>query len=1273
MLSKRRIFLVSLILFFYGGLVFGFDNLKTHPELSVAAAELYNQTASRQLTLDQIELLAQGSVDEDADPRYLNHYYDPVTGQGLNEGLWKGMAAKDWAKKQNSATGDYSVDAIFFNYREGNYARAYQGIGHIIHLIQDMAVPAHTRNDAHPEGDPFENWAAANGRISLNGLNKVSINNLDSAFTNLASFSNNNFFSKDSIFVLSEDSYMMEEEKVDDKKVKYLINVLDDNEYKIAYITNPDSLTPNYGVGGDDKVNSDYWNLLYPKAIGYSAGVIEYFLKGFDQIDQEKLNQEKLSFWRRIGYKIVAWNEDFKYSWGDVFMASRLAAGSAWNSLFGTGKPENIAATSEDNLESSEGQVLSESIASDSEAEKEIDNLLDSLKNDEIVPELSIKQVVDGDTIILTNNEVVRYLGIDAPELGQPGSQDDECLAWVARLRNMDFLDNGELRLVKDPNVDKDENGRLLRYVYSGDSFLNEKMALAGLARDSFCSSGVKNCPVANDKNRIGLIKNAFASAKENKRGLFSGVCDGADRIIPEPEQAILIPELSNNATTTEPDEIAGEVIPENNSNGIEFPIASTTNPLVGYGGGSVWIAPSEPNFKINSFNLFDLISGSIYFSASSTVGLGLETSDPVDAYFLSASNTEPGLDSISWMKDFPEDYFLDDSEGLKIIYLWLKKDNKIIGSASSAIYLDLSVPQLSWIEKPEIFSSLATSSFRIVSSENEVVLRYKFDENTWQMTATNTIFSNDSALNEGNHLVEAEAMDLAGNLADLQYEWLVDYTPPSAILGILAGEYLATGFTVGWSGEDTGVASTSGADSFDLEYQIGAGDWQAWLSATTSYSAIFDQALAPGDEISFRVRARDKAGNLGEWSEEVSARIASLPENIGHLVISEIQVGGDTASDEFVELYNAGSSAINLKNFKLTHKNSNGNESNLLTKFPDVSLPAYSYYLIAHPTGYAWGTAPDSVYSSASYSISNNNTIILYDENMEVVDKVGLGSALDYETEAYSGELEDGYSIERKAGASSTSELMKGDHRHAGNSYDSDNNNFDFVERSFPNPQNLESETEDPAYLESNPMHQWLFTEESGLTVFDQIANDDLTLASSTLRGDDFIQLAAGETITRQFNWPSEKKDFSFSFWINHTNNKAPLSVSLIDSGGNKIVGLDFNQVNNYLLVNDAQTIFSHDRLRDGLWSYITLVYNSDKSQILFYVHGDLILTLDDIIFNEAINELNIENSVEAGVDDNSLFNMIIWKNPVIESKIWDNMDQDIEDHPDLRQIFAC
>ncbi len=85
--------------------------------------------------------------------------------------------------------------------------------------------------------------------------------------------------------------------------------------------------------------------------------------------------------------------------------------------------------------------------------------------------------IIDGDTIIVDLNGVtwrVRYIGIDTPESGQPcGSE--------ATSANYALVNDKTIRMVKDVN-ETDRYGRLLRYVYVGDVFVNRELVADGWA-----------------------------------------------------------------------------------------------------------------------------------------------------------------------------------------------------------------------------------------------------------------------------------------------------------------------------------------------------------------------------------------------------------------------------------------------------------------------------------------------------------------------------------------------------------------------------------------------------------------------------------------------------------------------------------------------------------------------------------------------------------------------------------------------------------------------
>ena len=164
-------------------------------------------------------------------------------------------------------------------------------------------------------------------------------------------------------------------------------------------------------------------------------------------------------------------------------------------------------------------------------------------------------------------------------------------------------------------------------------------------------------------------------------------------------------------------------------------------------------------------------------------------------------------------------------------------------------------------------------------------------------------------------------------------------------------------------------------------------------------------------------------------------------------IVINEIKTGETgNAKREFIELYNNSDEAADLAGYTLKKKTSSGSESNLVSqaKFFGI-IPAHGFFLIAPPE-YAVELEADLVYSGSSYSISGGNTVVLYDPNGAVVDKVGFGEAVDYETAAAI-EPETGKSIKRNPVG-----------------FDSDDNSSDFLFMAIPTPENSDQSADNPS-----------------------------------------------------------------------------------------------------------------------------------------------------------------------------------------------------------------
>jgi len=97
------------------------------------------------------------------------------------------------------------------------------------------------------------------------------------------------------------------------------------------------------------------------------------------------------------------------------------------------------------------------------------------------VQDCAVKWVYDGDTILLQTGQRVRYVGIDAPEIGH-GQEKSEYMALASKALNRRLAKGTRVRLEFD-RVKRDRHGRLLAYVYleNGD-MVNALLVRKGLA-----------------------------------------------------------------------------------------------------------------------------------------------------------------------------------------------------------------------------------------------------------------------------------------------------------------------------------------------------------------------------------------------------------------------------------------------------------------------------------------------------------------------------------------------------------------------------------------------------------------------------------------------------------------------------------------------------------------------------------------------------------------------------------------------------------------------
>jgi len=129
-----------------------------------------------------------------------------------------------------------------------------------------------------------------------------------------------------------------------------------------------------------------------------------------------------------------------------------------------------------------------------------------------------VARIIDGDTIVMENEERVRYLGIDTPERG-------ECYYEEANEMNKRLVLLKDVKLEKDVQnfpTYRDHFCRQLRYVwmrnYAETGFVvnvNEYLIRYGFA---------KYYPYGQDLKYGDILEQAEQEAKDNKRGMW-GEC----------------------------------------------------------------------------------------------------------------------------------------------------------------------------------------------------------------------------------------------------------------------------------------------------------------------------------------------------------------------------------------------------------------------------------------------------------------------------------------------------------------------------------------------------------------------------------------------------------------------------------------------------------------------------------------------------------------------------------------------------------------------------
>lgn len=156
------------------GTAAAYDSQHTHRWITrQAIARLVEQYPGRyDELLEYADEVAAGAEEEDnmlldgdSDPttlRVQRHFFRPTDGKGLFMRGTQFPSSYEWAAVPNDMN-EWDWGDGLRRYRQGDLAAAYRTLGHIVHLIEDSTVPAHSHLDIHgpPAGDDYEGYCSS--------------------------------------------------------------------------------------------------------------------------------------------------------------------------------------------------------------------------------------------------------------------------------------------------------------------------------------------------------------------------------------------------------------------------------------------------------------------------------------------------------------------------------------------------------------------------------------------------------------------------------------------------------------------------------------------------------------------------------------------------------------------------------------------------------------------------------------------------------------------------------------------------------------------------------------------------------------------------------------------------------------------------------------------------------------------------------------------------------------------------------------------------------
>ncbi|MFH1346902.1 MAG: lamin tail domain-containing protein [Spirochaetota bacterium] len=1011
--------------------------------------------------------MIDGARREDDVPRWMNHFYDPVNERGLTDstlGSWQ--KSKDWAQdsnNQNKSTykvpvtiasiltaiqqksisvitdeTDFTWQRAVKFYVAGDKEKAMFILGHILHLIEDASVPEHTRNDSHALGSPYEDYAGQfsvynpDGNVIQRLTNKgpIVLDSLNSYFNDLTSYSNNYFYSADTIGIQSGygKPVPVDYEKINE--LYYALNNTNDGIYKLSVQPTRSSVLMNIDgiVSIDDKLVLDsYWSHLSTKSIQYGAGVVNLF---FQEVEAAKNDPnfnttEEKSF---IGKAV----ETVSNLIAQASSAVNGIISSTNNFLTGIfSSNDNFKQVEQVDLDQNETEK--QNINAQIDEKEEINNLeitqkqtltTEKLAQEKLIQETQINKVIQNEEKNETDIEENLENKIENNIQTMPATAMKQCsfitnqipshqkiiineVAWMGTLNSasdewieLKNISSGNVDVNNWQLIDRDEQIEINFTSLEGSKIIGTNKFILLERTDNESVQSVS----------ADLIYNGALSNTNDGLRLFDSQCNLVDEILANPDWP------AGNASerkTMERDANGFNWHTSSVVNGtpkVENSTASALVQTVYSGGGSInQIQQSVPiKILLNEIQISPISDRFVrlYNPNDSDVNL-------TNWYIQRKTKTGNSFSSLISKTYFEnkiipaKSYFMisRSASGANVVVddLTLTEGNSIQIRNSSGDIID----KVGWGESSDCEGICA-----LEPTENQSIKR-KLQNNEFVDTDNN---SNDFEIKN----IQTSQSNQAPNA-------FFDYSPESP---------------QAWQAVNFNAASSTDSDGQIISYEWSFGDGGTLITSSSVTSHIY--SLFGSYQISLVV-----FDNQGVSSTPATANIPVSISGADHIVISEIMAGSDSsANNEFIELYNPTNQIVSLADWSLKRKFSleaTSTENLVLSFDGDSSIGPSAYFLVVHNdyADYSSSTIPDFFYTNNSNPLAySDDVVILYN---------GVGGIVD---EVYYQSINKGQSIERKAWVDNACALSQESAEFSGNACDS-NDDDDFDLREIPNPQN--------------------------------------------------------------------------------------------------------------------------------------------------------------------------------------------------------------------------